>query len=306
MRFLPASAALSLIALASCGGGPTDPRPRSDYDLQVRYLGDAPSAAVQAAFTTARTRIRAIVTGGLTPVGLPLDFTNVSQCDSNLDSYPDVPRETINGLVIYVAVVPIDGAGLVLGNAGPCLVRQDQQSKPALGVMRLDEADLGSLTADRLNALILHEMLHVVGLGTIWTDNGLLIGEGTNDARFTGPLARVACVNIQFGDNTCQTNVPVHSADGEGSAYAHWRESTFTNELMTPFLGAGASPLSAMSMQSLADMGYQVSTATAEPYEVQDGLRAEEEAPSLRLGAPLRPRFGISATGRLVPLSSGR
>lgn len=307
----PLAAALSLVLLSSCGGGgggPTGPGP-SGYQLEIRYLGSAPSAAVQAAFTAARTRIRAIVTGGLSPVSLPTDFTNVSQCDANLTGYPDIPRQTIEGLVIYVAVIAIDGAGQVLGNAGPCLVRLADHSKTALGVMRLDEADLANLTTDRLNALILHEMLHVVGLGTIWTDNGLLAGDGTADARFTGPAARNACVDQLLGTTTCATDVPVHSTDGEGSAYAHWRESTFTSELMTPFLGAGAAPLSAMSIRSLADLGYTVSTSTAEPFTLGAGLRAlgpDGVEPALELPAPSRPRYGISGGGQLVPLTSAR
>src|SRR5690606_6682753 len=110
---------------------------------------------------------------------------------------------TIQGLDIYVRVQEIDGAGNVLGNAGPCLVRQSNNFKPALGVMRLDEADLENLTTARLDALILHEMLHVVGVGTVWSDNGLLVGDGTADARFSGAQARAACANVHGGTTAC-------------------------------------------------------------------------------------------------------
>lgn len=302
------SACLLPLLFLGCGGsGPTDPV--SDYSLVIRYLGTAPNATIQQAFSRARTRIGGIITAAVPPTSLPVDFTNVVQCDANLTGYPDVERDVIQGLVIYVAVIPIDGAGQVLGNAGPCLVRTASQNQPALGVMRLDVADLANLSASRLDALVLHEMLHVVGLGTTWADNGLLAGDGTADARFTGPLARTACVNIALGTTTCAVDVPVHSADGEGSAYAHWRESVFTNELMTPFLGAGSSPLSAMSIQSLADMGYEVSTSPADPFTLASGLRLAEpeDGPApIVLPAPLRPRFGISAAGTLVTLPSNR
>ncbi len=303
------TAVLLALAFVGCGrSGPTEP-PESDYELVIRYLGTAPSASIQQAFSRARARIEATITAAVPPVALPTDFTNVEQCDANLTGYPDVTRETILGLVIYVAVIPIDGAGQVLGNAGPCLVRTANQSQPALGVMRLDEADLANLSASRLDALVLHEMLHVVGLGTIWADNALLTGDGTADARFVGPLARAACVSEALGTTTCATDVPVHSTDGEGSAYAHWRESVFTNELMTPFLGAGSSPLSAMSIQSLADMGYEVSPVGADPFILAAGLRLPEpeDAPApVVLPAPLRPKFGISAAGTLVTLPSHR
>ncbi len=309
MRFplITRSACLLPLVLLGCGGGGGPTEPRSDYELEIRYLGTAPSAAVQQAFGRARARIEAIITDAVPATSLPTDFTNVVQCDANLTGYPDVERGVIRGLVIYVAVIPIDGAGLVLGNAGPCLVRTTSQNQPALGVMRLDEADLSSLSASRVDALVLHEMLHVVGLGTIWADNGLLAGDGTADARFTGPSARTACANVALGTTTCAVDVPVHSADGEGSAYSHWRESTFTNELMTPLLGAGASPLSAMSIQSLADLGYSVSSSPADPFTLASGLRLAdpEDGPApVVLPTPLRPKFGISAAGTLVTLPS--
>lgn len=277
----------------------------SEYDLNITWLGTPPSAAIQASFTRAAARIRGIVVGGLTPVTLPDGFTNVSQCDANLTGFPDVPEGTIEGLDIYVVVRDIDGAGNVLGNAGPCLVRQSNNFKPALGVMRLDEADLESLTPARLDALILHEMLHVVGVGTVWTDNALITGDGTTDARFVGAQARAACANVHGGTTTCATNVPVHSADGAGSAYSHWRESTFGTELMTPFLNGTVIPLSEMTIRSLADMGYEVSTTSADTYSLVAALRMAEEAPEppIALGEPLRPRFATSGAGDLISLA---
>lgn len=290
----------------ACGGkaAPTAPV-IPPYDLSITWLGTPPSAAIQASFTRASARIRGIVVGGLTPVALPEGFTNVSQCDANLTGFPDVPEETIEGLDIYVRVQEIDGAGNVLGNAGPCLVRQSNNFKPALGVMRLDEADLENLSTARLDALILHEMLHVVGIGTVWSDNALLTGEGSADARFNGAQARTACASVHGGTTTCATDVPVHSADGAGSAYSHWRESTFDTELMTPFLNGTTIPLSEMTIRSLADMGYVVSTTSADAYSLVAALRVatEDAEPPVALGEPLRPRFATTGAGDLIRLA---
>lgn len=297
---------LFLSTALACGGkaAPTAPV-SSEYDLNLTWLGTPPSAAIQASFTRASARIRGIVVGGLTPVSLPEGFTNVSQCDANLTGFPDVPEGAIDGLDIYVRVQEIDGAGNVLGNAGPCLVRQADNYKPALGVMRLDEADLASLSTARLDALILHEMLHVVGIGTVWSDNALLIGDGTDDARFIGAQARSACADVHGGTTTCATNVPVHSADGAGSAYSHWRETIFGTELMTPFLNGTVIPLSEMTIRSLADMGYVVSTASADTYSLVAALRvaAEDDEPPIALGEPLRPRFATTGAGDLIRLA---
>ena len=46
---------------------------------------------------------------------------------------------------------------------------------------RFDTADLASLESDgRLLGVILHEMGHVLGIGTIWETFGLLFGAGTS------------------------------------------------------------------------------------------------------------------------------
>jgi hypothetical protein len=171
--------------------------------------------------------------------------------------------------------------------------------------MRLDEADVANLqSAGRLQTVVLHEMMHVLGFGTIWTDNGVIDTTDTEDARFLGSRARAACADLHAGGSNCATTVPVHSADGAGSKFSHWRESLFTNELMTPFLTSGATPMSAMTIQSLADLGYVVSTSTAQPFTVSGtflraSLMAEEVG--VALAEPTLPRYQVTDRGELVP-----
>lgn len=173
--------------------------------------------------------------------------------------------------------------------------------------MRLDEADVANLlSTGRLSSVVLHEMLHVVGFGTVWFDNSLLDTTLTTDARFLGTRARAACADLHSGGTNCATTVPVHSTDGVGSRHSHWRESLFTNELMTPFLNnVATNPLSAMTIQSLGDLGYVVSTSAAQPFTVSgtmlQALVAEDGRPPLRLAEPMRPRFGVDVHGDLIP-----
>ena len=48
---------------------------------------------------------------------------------------------------------------------------------------------------------------------------------------------------------------------------AHWRDSVVARELMTPTLSTvGSQPLSAITVQSLADLGHRVDVGQAEPY----------------------------------------
>ena len=58
---------------------------------------------------------------------------------------------------------------------------------------------------------------------------------------------------------------------GSGSQDGHWRESVLDDELMTPRISDGvAQPLSAITIQSLADIGDRVDVTQADAYIVPD------------------------------------
>jgi hypothetical protein len=156
--------------------------------------------------------------------------------------------------------------------------------------MQFDSADVANLVAaGQFDEVILHEMGHVLGIGTIWTARGLLVGGGTADPQFTGANA-VTEYNALFG--TSGTSVPVENVGGSGIAGSHWRESVFETELMTGFLDAGvAVPLSRVTVASLADLGYVVDLAAADPYT----------AP-LRAASSVRSRAVSVDRGRIVAL----
>lgn len=282
---------------------------QSAFTIDLRWATTPPTGATLDAFTRAVNRIRAAIVGGVTPIGFPSNFSNVSQCSGGPTGQPDFTETTIPGVIIYASIAPDDGVGGRLGSAGPCLIRPlASMFKPALGTMRFDEADIPArLAAGNFDAIVLHEMLHVIGLGTIWASNSVLTGAGTTDARYTGARGRAACANLNGGITTCATNVPVHSADGVGTADSHWRESTFTTELMTPFIGNAAAPFAAMTIESLGDFGYTVNINAADAYTVAAGLWASPtivgEDPRLtRMPEPIQPTFTIDERGRIIPL----
>src|SRR5204863_4051211 len=115
-----------------------------------------------------------------------------------------------------------------------------------------------------LYSVVLHEMGHILGIGTLWSDFGLLSGAGTSNPIFTGANA-TAQYNQIFG--TSARGVPVEATGGQGTADSHWRETVFTNELMTGWAGPGTNlPLSRVTVGSLADLGYTVNYAAADPF----------------------------------------
>lgn len=172
--------------------------------------------------------------------------------------------QTVDDVLIAASAVPIDGINGILGQAAPDAFRAGSQL-PYHGFMQFDTADMGSLEqSGQLLAVILHEMGHVLGIGTIWSRLGLLAGAGTADPTFIGPQA-TAAYNQIFA--TTATGVPVENSGGAGTQGAHWRESILQTELMTGFLNSGVpNPLSRITVASMADMGYSVNMAAADPY----------------------------------------
>lgn len=164
----------------------------------------------------------------------------------------------VDDLLIGVGIGDIDGQGGVLGSAGPQAL--GRTGLPTIGVMQFDQADaLNLLERGTWDEVVLHEMLHVVGVGTIWQNQGLLRETG-GTVRFTGENA-IAAYEEAFpraaaADPFSDLGVPVETDYGEGTAFGHWDEETFGDELMTGF--AGSRPeFSDLTLASLEDLGYE-------------------------------------------------
>jgi hypothetical protein len=172
--------------------------------------------------------------------------------------------QTVDDILINASSVSIDGVNGILGQAGPDAFRSGS-FLPYHGIMEFDSADMASMEREGLLfSVVLHEMGHVLGIGTIWEDLGLLSGPGTSNPTFVGANA-TAQYNQIFG--TSARGVPVENTGGPGTADGHWRESILTNELMTGWAGPGTNlPLSRITIGSLADIGYTVNYAAADSF----------------------------------------
>ena len=192
--------------------------------------------------------------------------------------------------MIYASVQPIDSTGRILAEAGPCTYRPDAQGNlTAVGVMLFDSADLANMTAQgTLQDVITHEMLHVVGIGTLWDTKHLLVGAGTSAVSYFGAQGVAGCVN-DGGSTTCAQSVPVENNGVPGTTDSHWRETTFGSELMTGYVNYGGMPLSGITVGSLADMGYVVNPLAADPYRVPVSGASQNRVPAPASGWERRP-----------------
>ncbi len=262
------------------------------------YVAKAEAKAALAAKATAPFTIKIVFLGGLTTAQKNAFKAAADRWTKVIVG--DLPDVNVNGLVIDDVLieaqgVAIDGPGQILGQAGPTRLRPPSAGAaaflPAKGIMSFDTADLAAMQANgTLKDVITHEMGHVLGIGTVWVQKGLLQGAGTNNPTFIGANAMK-----EYGllKGTGPTPVPVENIGGPGTKGSHWRESVFDRELMTGFAeSAPLMPLSRVTVASLKDMGYVVDLSKAEPYALPS-LLALAEAGHLAAAAAAHAAGGI-------------
>lgn len=259
----------------------------SAFDIEIMYVG-TPTMAEQEAVNAAVARWRTIIQGDIPSLSLNLAEGTCSESQSAIN-------QTVDDVVVLVDFSNIDGVGKVLGSAGPCVLRSGSRL-PAFGTITIDGADATNLASTgELRDVMIHEMGHVLGFGTIWNFKNLLVGEGGSDPQYTGLAARQAYHAL----GGSLVNVPVEgSAAGPGTADSHWREFVFDNELMTGFIGGTNNPLSRITTRSLVDLGYQIDDATADPLGFTPSLRRDAQAARVRV--PVKRLREVPLTGPII------
>lgn len=264
------------------------------YNIELRFLSAVSPSQVEA-FTRAEQKWESLVVGDV------YDELMSEGPGSCRDDTPAI-NENVDDVLIFATLGPIDGPGRAVGGASACWIR-DVGFLPLVGVMVFDVQDIDLVERDGLlEALLLHEMGHVLGVGPIWPYHGLLAdpaGSGGTDPHFVGGQA-IAAFNAAGGSGYTGAKVPVENAYGPGTNDHHWRESVFGNEVMTGFIDDGANPLSAITLASLADIGYAVDLSGADRYSLSSELRLPGTKRTLMLENDILrlPIRTVDASGR--------
>jgi hypothetical protein len=220
-------------------------------------------------------------TSGLTPSQQSVFVQAANLWESVLPEYQ--PGVNLTGLTINASGISIDGVGGTLGQAGPSILGLRRQGGfwfSTRGTMQFDSADIAFMESNgSFLSVVMHEMAHVMGFGTLWALNGVY---ETGSGRYAGANA-IAAARVEVS-RPGLTFVPVELGGGPGTANGHWDErdggaccTGFTNsagqdatfELMTGWLNAPVF-LSQTTIQSFVDIGY-VAAAGSAPLGITSG-----------------------------------
>jgi len=234
--------------------------PPAEFTITFNFDGDVPQSVIDAS-AQAAARWTEVIVGDL----------------------PDVVSSTyglIDDILINVQLGLLDndtdGDGNTLANARPVLFRTDSAGLPYLAEVGVDPAD-----TDRsdLVAVMTHEFGHALGFPSSngWRSN---VDDPTTPTFFTGTNA-VREYNSVFGTAADPSGVPIEQTGGAGTAFAHWDDAIFGNELMTGTINVGLNPLSVITVGAFEDMGYTVDYAAADAYSPPTaGVRAGVNPPA--------------------------
>jgi hypothetical protein len=177
-----------------------------------------------------------------------------------------------------------DGPEKALANALPLKLRQDGTKLPWLGITGIDYKDTDP---ELLENTLLHEFGHALGLvPEVWESKKLVLSPAEGPI-FVGRNA-VREFSAIYGENV--RGIPLEREGGAGTKAAHWSKAVMKTEVMTGFAEPpGTSmPLSRITVGALADIGYQVDYAKADPFTRPAGVVVPSYALVLDGGPALR------------------
>jgi hypothetical protein len=253
----------ALVAPAPTPSPTASPTPSAGgFNIEIEFIDNSLSPSQREVVLRAARRWEQIITGDLPDVTLTLQ---AGFCEAGFPPTPLVNRP-VDDLLVQVTGArllsgPSDGPSRVLAQAGPC-----GPPRPGIGIipyarLGIDPADLNRLEEQRsLFDVVLHELGHALGFGTVPNWRPFLLNSGTTNPRFAGRQA-----TAEYNSLGGSGNVPV---EVESPLEGHWRR-TLGLELMTPVLPPPpARPvLSRITAAAMQDLGFTgVNLSAADPY----------------------------------------
>ena len=263
----------------------------SDFDIELVFLDDHFTEKHKQVIRHAARRWMSIIREDLPDYTLTQGWSG--NCGDH--SYRIPAGERIDDLRIYVS--GRDLPDNLAGRGGPDVLRTTDL--PVVGCVEFDLEWAKSSSLLYFLQVGLHEIGHVLGIGTIWD---AFVQNPSGDTYFNGPRA-IAAFDDAGGRDYAGAKVPVETDS------SHWRASELSGELMRA-KGSGDA-LSAITIQALADLGWVVDVTQADPYTLPDAAAkasAKIAAPpthaepefSCGTGQHQEPIYVVDPQGRIV------
>lgn len=234
---------------------PTNFTNSTGFNIDFMFNDQMPEG-YKAIFYAAAQRWEKVITNDLPDT---ITFSKNKDC---YDNYLPVENVTVDDLLIYITVKPIDGVGKVLAKAGPCVFSYHENiTYPRLGTISIDADDATRLYNDQqLLDVTAHEIGHVLGIGTLNSWFAKLKQEPGLPLRFMGDYARSGSAQLGLDQYP-----PIQENGVSGTDRMHPAEATYPNALMSPYLGP-KNILSHLEAGFLQDLGYAVNHAAVEDF----------------------------------------
>jgi hypothetical protein len=289
------------------------------FQITVNYIDNTPPA-VRNAVSQAVAKWQQVIIEDLPAFVNPFNSQRVD----------DIVLDVRMGLLGPGFPTGTDGLDGTIANAAPFyggapgivgdLAIRPNPRLPYWGTIGFDPANVSQDSPTELYETAVHEIAHALGFGRplffeprTGYPQGLVTGT-LNAALFLGSNA-LSAYNRVFQRSA--TGIPMESDGDGGTALVHWDDSAVPNELMTGFALPGVQPLSSITVGAMADLGYVVNYAAADPYSPiasSNAARtavavagAASQAPSPKPITPLaNPRAGTpqQALARSIRLSA--
>ena len=209
-------------------------------------------------YRQARDTLMDIVAAGLDDVTSSLIPENL------LPASPCFLPSVIDDLYICINVKKFDRKNEnVVASSAPVFARArdvaaGEPGLPITGFISVNEDKVQILKDGGIyQDTITHEMVHVLGFGTLWGRNGL-VSQEPNQCFYIGAKGKVEHQAL----SGCNSDVPL-------SGCGHWDEGCFGRELLTDTIGTNAA-LSRMTIAAIGDLGYAVDYTNADFYTSSD------------------------------------
>lgn len=251
--------------LKHAGLSPLLSRAEAPFVIELRLRGKPLTAAQKASLQAAANRVAGLITSTYQPVTLDLP---ANDCDKG---FPAI-KERLSHFVAYITVKDLGND--VYGDSAPCELH-DKTYLPIYGAVDLNSRGLGDLAEPELRDTIIHELLHALGVGTLWTadervslngrsDNKNLIAKRGGKWYYTAPRALAA----------------YQALGGKGKGIlldpdqGHWAGEVVCSEILSGSAGDvtdRVNPISTITLGALSDLGYSVNPKLMDKYALPKG-----------------------------------